>query len=144
VIECRHAVKQDERRVHCAHLSAAIGTTCSPNIKICQACQAAGGPTRPVLETPVLRRWVKSALRVALTDGNCPRYKRSPGFDLAKAFATFAGISTRREQREMIKGMFRRQSAIPEKRGGHPPDVVVDKILAIAAKHDLLDALAEI
>lgn len=48
------------------------------------------------------------------------------------------------ELRERLKTMFRRWLAVPKERGGHPSDIVVEKIERIATAHDLTDVLDDL
>ncbi len=142
--ECPHVVKRTERLARCAKLSAAAGFICSVPHTHCAACQAEGGPSRPVAETRAMGAALKALLRGRLSAGDCPRYQGINPVDMRQAFQRFTELAKPAEQRELLQRMFLHQARIAESKGGHPVEVVVEKLVALAAKHDLDDALDDV
>lgn len=147
LVNCPYAreVPAVDYAVNCRHLTRAAGFLISPCIECCKACIQAGGPTRPVRDTPFLANQLKHFLIARLNGGDCPLRQAPNPVDVNDAFAKLAAITPNRaELGERLKTMFLKWLAIPEERGGHPSEIIAQKIEAIAAAHDLTNVLDDL
>jgi len=148
----------------CNILTAACGFIVSAGPANCQRCvdgrcwNAAGAPVlaasdesrMPTKETAQaivtgnahIGSMHRAALDGRLTHGDVPYYQAQNPVDIHDAFAKFAIIATRKQQEKLIVGMFEKQAKVKETDGGHPPEVLVQKMAALATEFGLEDALA--
>ena len=143
-IECPNAQKQNESFVLCGKLTEACGFRASFQRRFCEACLKAGRHEEPVETSPLWAAEYRGALEGRLIAGDAPLYQEPNPIDLGAAFAKFKALSEKAAQRGLLKRMFRRQAAVPQAQGGHPPEVIAQKIEALAHAHGLEDVLAEI
>ena len=140
-VDCRHSLHQSGNSVHCAHLSNAAGYPIGTSA--CRSCQQVGGADRPVAETPLLRRLLIGHLRTRLCLGDCPGAVQD-GFDVHAGFALHGTLVAPDERRALLKRMFRKQAARPVGKGGDRPEVIAQKIEALAKANGMEDVLDEI
>jgi len=143
-MNCQHAGKivetKDCKIVVCKLLSEASGFKRACSEKFCQHCMESGANDQGISH-PGLNQVFVGGLRARLLSGDCPRYQTPNPIDLSDVFATYREAAGDDAARALLPMMLRRQGAIAEDQGGHPPNVVARKLLDLAKANDMEDAL---
>ena len=143
-VHCKHKEKENPRLVRCAHLSAACGFVRSVTPDFCAECRKLNGPHKDPLSVPLLKDAVMRGLRARLTAGDAPRYQEANPVDVDAAFAKLIELTDRDAAVDTLRVMFRHQTDMDEGRGGHAPEVLAQKLVRLAERHDMMRELEDV
>jgi len=135
--------------VKCWKLTNEAGFVCSVTTNHCRVCDARipiGMPEFgvPVQNSTVLLPLLKGCLKARLIAGDCPRYQAANPVDIVAAAAKFKALSDASERTDLLSRAFQRQVRLTEADGGHPPELLAEKLEAMATALDAAKTLLEI
>lgn len=139
MIDCEFAANQPTNGAGCtcSKMSEWLGWRAGCAKEICARCIKSGANTQPVTAA-IWRGRLAFHLKLRLHVGDCPRYTRaSEPLDMADAFRKFRQLMGLQAARDLFEEMAFRQASISEGAGGWQPEVVAEKLAALAVEHGL-------
>jgi len=136
-------------RVKCWKLTNEAGFVCSVTTSHCRVCDArvpmgVSGSGVSVRDSTVLLPLLKGCLKARLIAGDCPRYQAANPVDVVAAASKFRMLSNASERADLFSRAFWKQTRLTEKNGGHPPEVLAEKLGALATALSTTETLQEI
>ena len=133
--------------VKCLKLTSAAGFICSVFTPDCNQCDARVSLTAKtktdlsVDQSKLLSSIFKGFLKARLIPGDCPFVQVPNPIDLKVAFGKFCALSTQDEQLDLLLESNIYQRKIPVSEGGHPEEVITQKIAELTEMAGLTDII---
>jgi len=142
--DCPYGERIGEDHVRCAKFSKLCGFTCTVLVSTCKAHFEAGGPEVPIMKVPELRRVARGLMLARLFGGDAPRYQKANPVDLKAVARKLKSRLAPHQRRWFLRRIVRKWAELPETKGGHPVDVLVERARELAREWECEDELRNI
>jgi len=138
--KCRFVLRRwHNGSTHCGLLSRAVGFDVKVEEGFCDACAGGGWNSKPLFNCQSLIDHCKKLLGDRFIAGGGPRAQVACPADIGDVFDRYVLVASPREAVKLLRAALHAQLMVPPEKGGESVPVVIQKLMLMARKHDLLN-----